>query len=111
MAPGDERASVPAYAERLAWLEAQEAAPPPDEQRGRRLAVRAWAALWPKVLAIAIVLAIWELIHISGWKKLIFPAPGATLARTCGVSCGRGCCGTPSPSPPSAPSSGSRWRW
>ena len=80
MAPGEERASVPAYAERLAWLEAQEAAPPPDERRGRRLAVRAWAALWPKVLAIAIVLAIWELIHISGWKKLIFPAPGATLS-------------------------------
>ncbi len=80
MAPGEERASVPAYAERLAWLEAQEAAPPPDERRGRRLAVRAWTALWPKVLAIAIVLAIWELIHISGWKKLIFPAPGATLS-------------------------------
>jgi NitT/TauT family transport system permease protein len=70
---------VPAYAERLAWLEAQEAETPP-EQRGRRLAVRGWAALWPKVLAIAIVLAIWQLIHVSGWKKLIFPAPGATLS-------------------------------
>ena len=46
---------VPAYAERLAWLEAQEAETPP-EQRGRRLAVRGWAALWPKVLAIVIVL-------------------------------------------------------
>ena len=78
MAPG-ERRSVPAYAERLAWLEAQEAETPP-EQRGRRLAVRGWAALWPKVLAIAIVLAIWQLIHVSGWKKLIFPAPGATLS-------------------------------
>src|SRR6202041_2953683 len=79
MAPGDEGSSVPAYAERLAWLEAQEAETPP-EQRGRRLAVRGWAALWPKVLAIAIVLAVWQLIHVSGWKKLIFPAPGATLA-------------------------------
>ena len=80
MAPGEERSpSVPAYAERLAWLEAQEAETPP-EQRGRRLAVRGWAALWPKVLAIAIVLAVWQLIHVSGWKKLIFPAPGATLA-------------------------------
>jgi NitT/TauT family transport system permease protein len=26
------------------------------------------------------VLAVWELIHLSGWKKLIFPAPGPTLA-------------------------------
>src|ERR1700731_4509028 len=78
MAPG-ERRSVPAYAERLAWLEAQEAETPP-EQRGRRLAVRGWASLWPKVLAIAMVLAIWQLIHVSGWKKLIFPAPRATLA-------------------------------
>jgi hypothetical protein len=25
------------------------------------------------------VLAIWQLIHLSGWKKLIFPAPGPTL--------------------------------
>jgi NitT/TauT family transport system permease protein len=79
MPPGDEQTSLPAYAERLAWLEAQEAETPP-EQRGRRLLTRAWAALWPKVLAIAIVLAIWQLIHLSGWKKDIFPGPGATLA-------------------------------
>jgi sulfonate transport system permease protein len=79
MAPNEGRGSVPAYAERLAWLEAQEAETPTD-QRGRRLANRAWTALWPKVLAIAIVLAVWELIHVSGWKKLIFPAPGPTLA-------------------------------
>jgi NitT/TauT family transport system permease protein len=79
MATNEGRGSVPAYAERLAWLEAQEAETP-DDQRGRRLAVRAWTALWPKVLAIAIVLAIWELIHVSGWKKLIFPGPGGTLS-------------------------------
>ncbi|HEY6313978.1 MAG TPA: ABC transporter permease [Streptosporangiaceae bacterium] len=79
MALNEGRESVPAYAEKLAWLEAQEAETP-DEQRGRRLAVRAWTALWPKVLAIAIVLAIWELIHVSGWKKLIFPGPGGTLS-------------------------------
>jgi NitT/TauT family transport system permease protein len=78
MALDDGRASVPAYAERLAWLEAQEAETRAD-QRGRRLAVRGWTGLWPKVLAVAIVLAVWELIHVSGWKKLIFPAPGGTL--------------------------------
>ena len=45
-----------------------------------RLAVRFWNGLWPKVLAIALVLAIWELISLSGYKKDIFPAPGPTLA-------------------------------
>jgi NitT/TauT family transport system permease protein len=70
---------VPAYEEKLAWLESLEA-PTRDEQRGRSLAVRAWTALWPKVLAIAIVLAVWELIHVSGWKKLIFPGPAGTLS-------------------------------
>jgi NitT/TauT family transport system permease protein len=79
MALNEGRGSVPAYVEKLAWLEAQEAETPAD-QRGRRLANRAWAALWPKALAIAIVLAVWQLIHVSGWKKLIFPGPAATLS-------------------------------
>src|SRR5260370_1530534 len=79
MTPANQQASVPAYAERLAWLEAQDAETPAD-QHGRRLANRAWAALWPKVLAIAIVLAVWQLIHVSGWKKLIFPGPAGTLS-------------------------------
>jgi len=74
-----EAKTVPVYAEKLAWLEAQEAPEPPG-QRGRTLAKRAWTSLWPKALAVIIVLAIWELIHISGWKKDIFPGPGATLA-------------------------------
>ena len=74
--------SRPAFAERLAWLEALETEPQAG-QRGRRqasLAVRAWAAFWPKALAIVIVLAVWQVIHVSGWKKEIFPGPGATLA-------------------------------
>ncbi|MBV9853134.1 MAG: ABC transporter permease subunit [Streptosporangiaceae bacterium] len=50
------------------------------EQRTGGLPARIWASLWPKVLAIALVLAIWELIHLSGYKKSIFPAPGPTLA-------------------------------
>jgi NitT/TauT family transport system permease protein len=44
------------------------------------LAARAWRAAWPKLAAIALVLVIWEVIAASGWKKLIFPAPGPTLA-------------------------------
>jgi NitT/TauT family transport system permease protein len=46
---------------------------------GRQLASRAWAGLWPKVLAIALVIVIWELIHLTGWKKFVFPGPGITL--------------------------------
>jgi NitT/TauT family transport system permease protein len=79
MALGNQRSVPPAYVQRLAWLEALEAAPPPDP-RGRRLAARGWAALWPKVLAIAIVLGVWQLIHVSGWKKEIFPGPAGTLS-------------------------------
>ena len=43
------------------------------------LAVRLWNALWPKVLAIALVLGVWELITLSGYKKNIWPATGPTL--------------------------------
>ena len=73
------RGTAPAYAEKLAWLEALDTEPSRDRQQ-RRLRSRAWAAVWPKVLAIVIVLAVWELIHVSGWKKEIFPGPAATLA-------------------------------
>ena len=45
-----------------------------------RLATRAWAWLWPKALAIALVIAVWELIHLTGWKKFALPGPGITLS-------------------------------
>ena len=73
------RGTAPAYAEKLAWLEALDTEPSRDQQQ-HRLGGRAWAAVWPKALAIVIVLAVWELIHVSGWKKEIFPGPAATLA-------------------------------
>ena len=63
--------NVPGYVEKLTWLESLEA---PSEQRSRRLAARAWSGLWPIGLAILIVLAVWQLIHLSGWKKAIFPS-------------------------------------
>jgi NitT/TauT family transport system permease protein len=75
----DDRGSVPAYAEKLTWLEAQDTEPLRDQQ-GRGLPARAWASLWPKLLAILIVLAVWQLIYLSGWKKEIFPGPAATLS-------------------------------
>jgi NitT/TauT family transport system permease protein len=47
---------------------------------GGRFAIRFWNSLWPKVLAIALVLVIWELVTLSGYKKAIFPGAGPTLA-------------------------------
>jgi NitT/TauT family transport system permease protein len=77
----DNRAAVPVYEQKLAWLESLEApGTEPGDQRNRTFAKRAWASVWPKALAVVIVLAIWQLIHVSGWKKAIFPGPGATLA-------------------------------
>jgi len=68
---------TPGYVQRLTYLESLEV---PSDQRSRRLATRVWSGLWPVGLAIVIVLAGWQLIHLSGWKKAIFPGPGATLS-------------------------------
>jgi sulfonate transport system permease protein len=46
---------------------------------GEGTGLRAWRAIWPKLLAIGLVLVIWELIHLTGWKKYVFPGPGVTL--------------------------------
>jgi NitT/TauT family transport system permease protein len=65
----------------LAGLDALELASTQGRPRtGRRLAGRAWSVLWPKVLAIAIVLIIWQLVHLTGWKKYAFAGPGATFS-------------------------------
>src|SRR6266581_2141579 len=78
----DSRSKYPKYVEKLTWLEALDvdSAQQPRGPRKRRLAARAWGGTWPVALAIVIVLAVWQLIHLSGWKKNIFPGPGATLA-------------------------------
>ena len=40
----------------------------------------AWAMTWPKLAAIAVVLAIWEAIVSSGWRpRYVLPGPGAVL--------------------------------
>ena len=47
---------------------------------GRERAARVARTVWPKVAAIGLVWIIWELIHLSGWKKLVLPGPGVTLS-------------------------------
>jgi NitT/TauT family transport system permease protein len=64
----------------LEGLDALEQPPAGTGKGASSLAARAWRATWPKLAAIALVLVIWEVIAASGWKKLIFPAPGPTLA-------------------------------
>jgi sulfonate transport system permease protein len=48
-------------------------------QAGRR-ARSVWGALWPKLLAIAIVIALWELLYLSGWKHAVVPSPATVFS-------------------------------
>jgi sulfonate transport system permease protein len=48
----------------------------------RSLLRRAWSGVWPKALAIAIVLGLWQLVVLSGWKPTyVLPSPVDVLAR------------------------------
>ena len=62
----------------LAGLDALELGPAAGTGAGER-ARRAWAATWPKLAAVALVWLVWELIHLTGWKKYVLPGPGVTL--------------------------------
>ncbi len=53
----------------------------PQRPRGA-LARRVWLALWPKAAAVAIGLAIWQLIVWSGWRpEYVLPAPATVFQR------------------------------
>jgi NitT/TauT family transport system permease protein len=45
-----------------------------------KIARAAWASLWPKLLAIALVLIIWELVHLTGWKENVVKGPATVLS-------------------------------
>jgi len=53
---------------------------PAHERRAVRIARKTWAAAWPKLLAIVLVLGIWELVHLTGWKPLVLKGPGTVLS-------------------------------
>jgi NitT/TauT family transport system permease protein len=63
----------------LAGLDALELAPAAGGLGAAERARRAWAATWPKLAAVALVWLVWELIHLTGWKKFVLPGPGVTL--------------------------------
>jgi NitT/TauT family transport system permease protein len=45
-----------------------------------KFARAAWASLWPKLLAIALVLIIWQLVHLTGWKSNVVKGPATVLS-------------------------------
>jgi NitT/TauT family transport system permease protein len=51
-----------------------------DRPERGRLARKAWRVTWPKLLAIVLVLVIWELVTLSGWKKLVLKGPGPVFS-------------------------------
>ena len=64
----------------LAGLDALDLAPAAKGTDWGERARRLWAALWPKLAAIALVWVVWELVHLTGWKKFVLPGPGVTLS-------------------------------
>jgi NitT/TauT family transport system permease protein len=54
----------------------------PKLRPGAGAGARIWAWIWPKVLAIGLVLAVWQLVYWSGWRpEYVFPSPATTLAQ------------------------------
>jgi NitT/TauT family transport system permease protein len=56
----------------LAGLDALEQ----DISEKRSLAKRLWPRVWPKVAALALVIGLWQLVVLSGWKEeFVLPGP------------------------------------
>jgi NitT/TauT family transport system permease protein len=43
-----------------------------------------WAATWPKLLAIGLVIGVWEIVHLTGWKKFVLPGPATVFSNLWG---------------------------
>ena len=61
----------------LAGLDQLELAPP--QQAKRHILAKSWAAAWPKLLALVLALAIWQVVYLTGFKSAILPGPATTL--------------------------------
>ena len=64
----------------LQGLDNLELGPRTAGRRAARLARKTWAAAWPKLLAIALVLLVWQLVHLTGWKHLVLAGPSTVLS-------------------------------
>jgi NitT/TauT family transport system permease protein len=67
-------------ADRVSGLDALELASDGDGRRSE-LGRAVWQALWPKVLAIAIVVLIWQLVFLAEWRPPFALASPATVAQ------------------------------
>jgi NitT/TauT family transport system permease protein len=65
-------------ADRVSGLDALELGPKKEKGAfGRRL----WSSLWPKALAIAIVISAWQIVYLSEWRPVyVFPPPADVFA-------------------------------
>jgi NitT/TauT family transport system permease protein len=73
--------SVDTQADSLAGLDSLELAPQPGRDFLRGTSARVLGGIWPKLLAIVLVLAIWQLVYVANIKPHdIFPGPGTVLA-------------------------------
>src|SRR5262245_42071167 len=56
----------------LSGLDRLDLGPDGKRSRGRRI----WSATWPKLLALGIAIAAWQLVVLSGWKdSWVLPPP------------------------------------
>jgi NitT/TauT family transport system permease protein len=54
---------------------------PPTQKSGAHLGAKVWGWVWPKALAIGIVLGVWQLVVWSGWRPpYVLPGPTVVLA-------------------------------
>lgn len=62
--------------EELSGLDALELSPAPRAE----WAARIWSTTWPKLMAIALALLLWQIVVWSGWKpEYVLPGPRAVL--------------------------------
>jgi sulfonate transport system permease protein len=64
-------------ADQVSGLDVLELAPAPDKGAlGRRV----WRGAWPKLLAVALVVAVWQLVVLTGWKpEYVLPGPATVF--------------------------------
>lgn len=63
--------------EELAGLDALEQ----SQERRRPAAAKLWRAAWPKLAALTLALALWQLVVESGWREeYVLPAPATVFA-------------------------------
>jgi NitT/TauT family transport system permease protein len=64
----------------LQGLDSLELGTAPRDTGRARLARKLWAAAWPKLLAVVLVLGVWQIVHLTGWKSLVLKGPATVLS-------------------------------